>query len=171
MDPAETNEAPARSASEHQQRMDRYDSTYDELVKKQISNSENFDRSILTLSSSALGLSLAFIKDVTPVSTARYSPLLISSWWLFGFSIVATIASFMTSQCAIRDQITASEKYYIDGEEDARKETAASKWTEKLNLLSGIAFIIGIVLTIVFVTLNLPSKPKANEESSKASAI
>ena len=92
-----------------------YKDHYDELVKKQISNSENFDRSVLTLSASGLGLSLAFIKDVAPIAQAHARGLLIGSWGLFGTAIVATIASFMSSQQAIRFQILAAHKMTSNG--------------------------------------------------------
>ena len=63
--------APAITHDDTEVRHKLFKETYDELVKKQISNSENFDRSILTLSTSGLGISLAFIKDFVPLATAR----------------------------------------------------------------------------------------------------
>ncbi|MGB9103724.1 MAG: hypothetical protein WCC59_03105 [Terriglobales bacterium] len=53
---------------------------YDEYRRKVFddikSGSENFDRSLLTLSSGALGLSLAFIKDIVRLEKAVWMPLL-----------------------------------------------------------------------------------------------
>lgn len=133
--------------------------SYDELVKKQISNSENFDRSVLTLSASGLGLSLAFIKDVAPLAKAFAIELLIVSWGLFGLSIIATIASFMTSQAAIRFQIFAARKYYLEEDDEyLAKRSIASKSTDILNFLAGAAFIAAIIGTILFVALNLPAQ-------------
>lgn len=130
--------------------------TYDELVKKQISNAENFDRSVLTLSASALGLSLAFVKDIEPLAQAHERYLLVLSWCLFGAAVISTMISFLTSQEAIRLQIIAAERYYVHRDESALKESLASKLTSRLNTFSGIAFVAGIILTIIFVGLNLP---------------
>lgn len=134
-----------------------YKDTYDELVKKQVSNSENFDRSVLTLSASALGFSLAFVKDFAPLAKADVRWLLVLSWCLFGAAVISTMASYLTSQEAIRQQMIAAEQYYVRHDESAFNESLASKLTSRLNLFSGIAFILGIVLTIIFVVLNLPS--------------
>jgi hypothetical protein len=130
---------------------------YEELVKKQISNSENFDRSVLTFSASALGLSLTFVKDFAPLAQANARWILVLSWFLFGAAIISTMISFLLSQEAIRLQIIAAERYYIHRDESALNESLASKWTLRLNRFSGIAFVTGMVLTILFVVLNLPT--------------
>lgn len=39
-----------------------------DLLKRQLSNSENADRAILSVSTAALGFSLAFLKDIVPLS-------------------------------------------------------------------------------------------------------
>lgn len=134
-----------------------FNDTYAELVKKQISNAENLDRSVLTLSASALGLSLTFIKDIVKLPQAHTLWALVFSWCLFGVSVVSTIISLLSSQEAIRLQILAAEKYYIHRDELALKESLASKLTTRLNLTSGFAFVTGIVLTVIFITTNLPA--------------
>ena len=50
---------------------DEYKKRADEVIK---SASEDFDRNLLTLSSGALGLSLAFIKDIVPLSKSVRLP-------------------------------------------------------------------------------------------------
>jgi hypothetical protein len=45
--------------------------------------SDEFDRGLLTLSSGALALSLAFIKDVVPLGRAIHLPVLFASWVSF----------------------------------------------------------------------------------------
>lgn len=155
--PAASPPASTPEAKEAELRERLFKEHYDELVKKQISNSENFDKSVLTLSASGLGLSLAFVKDVTPLVQAYGRGLLILSWGLFGVAIVATIASFMTSQTAIRFQMTAAHEYYIcRNDEFLAKRSIASRGTDVLNFLAGVAFIAAIASTILFVLLNLP---------------
>jgi hypothetical protein len=129
---------------------------YDELVKKQISNSENFDRSILTLSTSGLGISLAFIKDFVPLATAEVKTCLMLSWVLFAVAIISTMGSFLTSQKAITTQIDYSHKYYLERKDEylalANPYSAA---TSRLNFAAGAAFIFAIFLTIFFSVYNL----------------
>jgi hypothetical protein len=150
---------PSLEAKDNEVRERLFKESYEELVKKQISNSENFDRSVLTLSASGLGLSLGFIKDIAPLAHANGRELLISSWGLFGVAIIATIASFMTSQAGIRFQIYAAKKYYLERDDDfLAKTSVASKATDVLNFTAGATFIGAIVGTIFFVVLNLPSQ-------------
>ncbi len=129
---------------------------YDELVKKQISNSENFDRSILTLSTSGLGISLAFIKDLVPLSTAHLKEALMLSWLLFAIAIISIMGSFITSQKAIMTQIDYSHKYYMQRDEEYLTKTNPwSAATIRLNYLAGASFILAISLTITFSVYNL----------------
>jgi hypothetical protein len=58
-------------------------------------NSENFDKAILTLSSGALTLSLAFTKDIVSPATAEYNFLLYASWVLFMLALAVNVAGFM----------------------------------------------------------------------------
>jgi hypothetical protein len=50
-----------------------YERYRDELLKRQLSNSENFDKAILTLSSAGLALYLTAIEHVVPLVAARLS--------------------------------------------------------------------------------------------------
>ena len=47
------------------------------------SGSDNYDQSLLTLSSGALALSLAFIKDVVALKDAHHVWMLFASWFAF----------------------------------------------------------------------------------------
>lgn len=133
-----------------------YDETYGELVKKQMSNSENFDKAILTLSSSGLGLSLAFIKDFVPMESASAKPMLLFSWLMFTAAILSTVGSYHTSQEAIDVQLKTAEDYYIREDAGAlQRENPFASATLRLNKAAGIAFTIAIALTMLFVTYNL----------------
>lgn len=57
-----------------------YNKTRDELLAKQMSNSETYDRSMLSLSSAFLALSVTFIKDIVPVKESLCTWLLYLSW-------------------------------------------------------------------------------------------
>lgn len=55
----------AEDAAERQRLYERH---RDDLSKRQISNAENLDKSILTYSGAGLALSLGFLKDFIPIS-------------------------------------------------------------------------------------------------------
>ena len=133
-----------------------YAETRTDLLNRQLSNSELYDRSILTLSTSALGISLAFIKDIVSPDKAQCTGLLVISWWLFGLAIISTMLSFWASQKGIETQLDNASKYYLEGkDEHLTKINIHAKRTECLNCLSGTSFIMAIVLTIVFVSINI----------------
>lgn len=124
--------------------------------KKIISNSENYDKTLLSLSSLLLGTSLSFIKDVVSLATASHIYLLIVSWSLFGISIISTILSFLTGQQALKLSILYAEQYYIYGKEVYRNKVSPyAKVTNWLNYLSGSSYIIALGVTIVFVSINI----------------
>jgi len=127
-----------------------------ELYKRQLSNAENFDKSILTYSSAGLGFSLAFLKDFLPITKAAWGWLLYLSWGLFTLAIIITILSYMTSQRGIKKQLSISERYYLNHDEKALKEkNRCTLLTDLLNSFSGMSFVVAIVATTLFVSINL----------------
>jgi uncharacterized membrane protein len=95
----------AMTDGDREHRQELYDRTRRDLLDRQLSNSEKFDNAILTLSTGALAISLAFIKDIVPLEIAQNLWLLKASWWLFGFSIISTLVSFAASQLGISRQL------------------------------------------------------------------
>ena len=139
---------------EHRQEL--YATYRKDLLVRQLSNSEKFDNAILTLSTGALAISLAFIKDVVPLRIAENIWFLKASWWLFGFSIILTLASFVASQLGISRQLKYAEEYYLNKKDEyLRKRNYLAILTNFLNYSSGILFIAAIVFTIYFVIVNL----------------
>jgi hypothetical protein len=110
----------------------------------------------LTLSTGALGISLAFIKDIVPLKIAQNLWLLKTSWWLFGLSIISTLASFVASQCGISRQLKYAEEYYLNKKDEyLKKRNYPAILTDFLNYSSGTLFIAAIIVTIFFVSSNL----------------
>jgi len=89
--------------NDFQNRQELYKNTREDLLKRQLSNSERLDNAILTLSTGMLALSFAFIKDIIPIKIAVYPWLIKTSWWLLGLSIVLTLLSFVAVSLASRD--------------------------------------------------------------------
>jgi hypothetical protein len=133
-----------------------YATTRQDLLTRNLSNSEKYDNAILTLSTGLLGVSLAFIKDIVPLDKSQYVCLLELSWWLFGTSIVSTLVSFVVSQLAIKRQLQYAMEYYLEGKEESfTKKNLPASLTEYINYASGAFFIAGIVATVWFVSANI----------------
>ena len=72
------------------------------LVDAEQKAQDDFDKTVLTLSGGALGISFAFVKDFIgddPIVNAHY---LLASWVMWGVSMVSILSSFYFSQQALR---------------------------------------------------------------------
>ena len=72
--------------------------------------SKAYDRTILTFSAGAVGLSVTFLEKVTMAPTAR--GFLYASWISFGLAIFATVYSLLASQRAIEEEIKDLDSRY-----------------------------------------------------------
>jgi hypothetical protein len=138
-----------------------------DLLARQLSNSENFDRSILSLSSAILAVSVAFVRGQPQLPPPQFPALLWLSWVSFALAIIFTVISFMTSQAAIDRHLEFAAQYYLEQQENALgKSSAFASTTKWLARLSGVAFVAGVMLTISFATLNLPRGDKMSKKST-----
>ncbi|MBB5356857.1 hypothetical protein HDE76_000039 [Rhodanobacter sp. ANJX3] len=130
-----------------------------ELFKRELSNSEIYDKSLLAYASGGLGLSLTFIKDIFPLSTATYTSCLEVSWIAWAVTIVIVLGSFLLSQKAITLQLALGHQYYIQNIDAAfdkkNRYSIATRWA---SYASGITFLAGVILTIIFVWVNVATK-------------
>ncbi len=135
-----------------------FDSFRDELLKRDLSNTENYDKSILTLSAASLGLSLTAIRFVVPIETASFIWLIILGWLLLLGSIITSLAAFLISNKAIGIQIKSAEDYYLGciAEAFSRKNTYL-KINSILNQVTGLMFAAAISVIVAFVIFNINS--------------
>jgi len=127
-----------------------------ELLKRQLSNSDNFDKAILTYSSAGLALSLGFLKDFIAITHANAAYLLFLSWVLFGVAIVVTLFSFISSQLGITKQLALNERYYLQLDDCALSEkNFFARCTDWLAYVAGTAFVVAIGCSALFVSINL----------------
>lgn len=155
--------------AKHDERKLLYAETRKDLLVRQLSNSEKYDNAILTLSTAVLGVSLVFIKDIVPLNQAQNIHIISISWWFLMMSIATTLFSFVASQLGINRQLAYAEKYYLKYQDKYLTKTNwPARFTDYLNYLSGILFVISILLTVIFVSSNLP---KENSSMPKKTSI
>ncbi len=109
---------------------------------------EQYDKTVIMLSTGALGISFAFLKDIVNLDTAVVIWLLISAWVCWALSVTSVLLSFYSSKSALRKAIEDLDV----GKEDNNSD---DKWTTKLNFCSGACFIIGLNFMIAFVISNI----------------
>jgi hypothetical protein len=163
--PKNEEEIIERNDEEQKRSTEIYDSFRDELYKRQLSNSEAYDRAILSLSSAGLAISLTFIKFIVPLEEATYVCVLKASWVLFLLSIISTVASFLIGNKGISKQLEYAEQYYIDGKAKAfNKFNIYAYFNTIFNYISGILFLVALTSVVSFVILNLN---QGNDDMSK----
>lgn len=126
------------------------------LSERELSNSENYDKSILMYATGALALSLSFIKDIVPLKEAIGTGYLEASWLFWIGAIVSVLTSFVLGQEANELQRKLALRYYYEDDETAYKEE--NKWikyVKRANLTSGVLFVLGALATMVFAWSNI----------------
>ena len=127
-----------------------------EINKREVSSSENFDKAVLTFSSAGLALSVGFLKDFVPIQGAAAPWTLYWSWALFTAATCATIISFLVSGQALEAQKGRAYAYYMQGDDDAlERGNAWDRGTRLLNYTSGGSFLLAMILSVVFISINL----------------
>lgn len=119
-------------------------------------STDQFDRSLLTLSSGALALSLAFIKDLVPLKDAVGICWLYSSWISFALCILVTLGSFLISVQAQKKHLSYFYKFYVEGMEEYSDKR--SRWSRALAWCSiggGLLFLGGLLCTMMFAYENI----------------
>lgn len=156
----------------HEQRKE-YLAERELLVRGEHQAIQEYDKSILTLSASALAFSIALTGFLHRRTEA--DGLLVVTWICFLVAVLSTVVSLFASHFAFqarRGELDidyarqAAQRAKDFGEplptsfESARsvgdaKTSISKRMTQSLNILSLLAFTIGIVCLVVFITFNL----------------
>ena len=120
------------------------------------SSTDSYDQSLLTLSSGALGLSIAFIKDILPLHLATWLVLLYISWIAFGLCILTTVISFQVAIVAQREHLGYCWNFYV-GRDDSYQNMRGpySKWLTRCTIIAGSLFVLALACTITFAIANV----------------
>jgi hypothetical protein len=113
---------------------------------------EDFDKTVITLSGGALGISFVFIKDYLGENPIKDHCYLIASWVCWGLSVTVILVSYYFSIIALKKAIDQVDANTIGQE---RPGKVFSILTAICNALGGLLFLIGVVCIIVFVKSNL----------------
>ena len=167
-----TYDNPQRSNEDQKIAVRMFNSFRDELNKRQLSNTENYDKAILTLSSAGLAISLTFLKTIVPISSAQYMVLMKISWWSFLASIILSLVAYIVSNAAITREMERAEKYYLEQNESVfSKPNIFSVINNWLNKIIGLFFSCAVIMLVVFFTLNVQNKDIQTMTDKKSTPI
>ncbi|MFH0801162.1 MAG: hypothetical protein V2A78_02065 [bacterium] len=112
-----------------------------------------YDKSVMTLSGAALGLSMTFIKDIADKSNLNATGWLLASWIVWGASITFILSSFFTSTLALQKAVQQTDENKIH---DEPRGGIYNIFTNFLNVVAGILFVAGVITFCVFMKGNMP---------------
>lgn len=122
-----------------------------QLIALEQKAQEGYDKTVLSLSGGALGVSFAFVTNFGERGSMQASGLLLAAWISWGLSVTAIVASHFTSHIALRraireldaDGVVKGPGRYFD------------RITGILNAIGGLLFLAGVLSVTRFVWRNL----------------
>lgn len=135
------------------------------LVSAEQKSQEDFDKTVLSLSGGALGISFVFLKDVigqNPVSSPGY---LFASWVSWGLSTFAVLLSYYLSQLALRHTIAQVDRGKIYEEQPGGHYAELTKY---LNAIGVVLFFFGVCNITYFAYANTLDKRDFNGNQQAA---
>lgn len=118
------------------------------LIELEHESIRSFDKAMLTLSGGALGLSIAFIRQIAPLPKSKC--LLSIAWISLILALTVTSLSFLFSSEAMSRQRELNEK------PNQEQPNPWNRWITVLNYFSIGFFIFGMIFLVLFSILNLP---------------
>jgi membrane protein insertase Oxa1/YidC/SpoIIIJ len=123
----------------------------DELLTLYHKSQETFEKQLSFISAGALGLSLAFIKDIVPsLSTARYKGLLGWGWAFLILTLLLNCVSHLLSAKYANQAIKEINENDYEPDRIAKR----NKKIIDINWFTMATMIVGITLIILFITIN-----------------
>jgi hypothetical protein len=124
------------------------------LVLAEQKAQDDYDKTVLSLSGGALGVSFAFVDKFIKGAIVR-PDLLVAGWTSWAISLALVLVSFYVSRIALHKAIDQTDRAEI---RSARPGGFASLVLHGCNSGSGISFLAGLVLVLRFVWLNAGAK-------------
>jgi len=125
-----------------------------QLIAAEQKSQDDYDKTIVSLSGGALGITLLFIENVVRDATPVSAWALITAWSLWALSLTAVVVSYFFSRLALRKTIEQCDKNDYSNGVGGWATTA----THVANGLSGAFFVVGVVFIIIFCSNNLGDK-------------
>src|SRR3989344_8117750 len=122
-------------------------------IREKLKSTESFDKYLLSFATGSLYLSLFFTKDLKVVTDTK---ILAVGWIGLLIAIFATLISFLISERAFDKEIKETDK---EIEDSSYRRSIDNGWVATisiLQLLSLLAFMVGLAAFVIFYFFNLP---------------
>lgn len=113
----------------------------------------SLDKTLITLSAGAFGLTIAFVTQVAPNPEAKW--VMITAWSSFGLALCCTLLSFYVSIYALRREKLLRDKiYYPDQKGEVEDRNPFAHAVSILNGLAIVSFVAGVIALAIFAGRN-----------------
>ena len=117
-----------------------------------------FDKTLILLSTGALGASALFVDTFIGDGPIHFQPILALSWLAFATTMLANLASYWTSWKDMETERDAWDKKYVAGDVGIPHVNGWRTVTIFLNACAFILFMTGLFLLLAFCLNNLGGK-------------
>lgn len=115
------------------------------------------DKYVLTLSSSALAVTVGFVEKIVPLNTAIFISVLYFSWLSFALSIILMVLSHHFSERCYSDYIKQLDDAAISNTESSELFSKHRRTVDIFTNSSLVLFCIGVLLFVMFSITNVNS--------------
>lgn len=129
------------------------------LISAEQKAQDDFDKSVLSLSGGALGISFIFVKEIVGPGVIHHSVWVLTAWLSWAFSSLAILASFFASHLALRRAIRQCDDGSIYSQTPGG---IFSSVTRNLNALGALLFVVGVCFMAAFIFSNLSIRDASN---------
>jgi len=131
---------------------DQTDDYRNTLIRAEQAVGSGFDKTLITLSGGALGLTITFIKDIVGEKDIVCPSLALSSWILWALSLTSLLAAFYFGTQAYRHAIVKLDEGKLDNKNPGG---IFSTMTNIFNAIGALSFIVGVIIFIIFTYKNI----------------
>ena len=130
----------------------------DYLTQSAERSQSELDRTLVTIATAAIGVTLVILKDFVGATPARHGGLLLVSWTSLLVSLATSIIAMAMGTKLAQAEISAVDRQIEQStgvRPDGKRECLRSAivWTNRTSILS---LLLGITLVVVFAYVNLP---------------
>jgi hypothetical protein len=120
------------------------------IMEYRTHSEKTLEKQIVYISSGALGVTFIFSEKFITLTSCQYKPILILSWISFAVTLLFNLLSQYTS-------VLAADKF-LESVNFSSKIKSIKFWnrfTKSLQILSILTLLTGIILFVIFISINL----------------
>lgn len=125
------------------------------LVELGVAQIGLFDKTLLLLSTGALGASALFVDTFVGDDALKFQPVLALSWAAFATTMLLNLLSYLSSWHDMETERNAWDEKYQAGDISIPHSNGWRATTQWLNSSAFISFLLGLVTLLVFCFNNI----------------